>query len=292
MTSLVTPPVYAGPHAPLDRAGLLARARLEVMPFVSAERQLEDVPTDTVITVTCSPKHGVERTLDFSDGLRACGFAVIPHVAARMVRDAAHVSDIARRLRDGGYEELFVIGGDQTPPMGAYRDAAGLLEALAPQVDSLRIGIGGYPEGHPSIAPEALTAALLAKQRFAGVLATQICFDAAAIVRWIRGIRAAGVTLPVLVGVPGVVDRRKLLALSARVGVGASTRYLRKNLRTATVLLRRTTYRPDRLVDELAAATADPELGVAGLHLFTFNEIAATSAWRSTTDPRRTRDGH
>jgi methylenetetrahydrofolate reductase (NADPH) len=175
--------------------------------------------------------------------------------------------------------------------MGAYADAESLLAEIAPRLDGTRIGIGGYPEGHPAIAPDALTAALLAKQRLASVLVTQICFDAAAIVRWIRQVRAAGVTLPVLIGLPGVVDRRRLLALSTRVGVGASTRYLRKNLRNATVLLRRRAYRPDRLIEQLAAATADPGLGVAGLHLFTFNEVAATSAWRSTTNPRRNRDG-
>lgn len=244
-----------------------------------------------MLTVTCSPKHGVDHTLDFSDRLRARGFSVVPHIAARMVRDSHHLEQIAARLRERAYTDVFVIGGDQTPPLGQYRDAGRVLDELARQVPGVGIGIGGYPEGHPAVEDQALTDALLAKQQYASVLATQICFDANTIVDWIRSMRAAGVTLPVLVGVPGVVDRRKLVELSTRVGVGASTRYLRKNLRVATVMLRRSTYRPDELIDRLAALATDPVLGIAGLHVFTFNHVVATSAWRCPPNPRRTTDG-
>lgn len=269
----------------LDAGTLVARARLEVMPFDSAEQQLAAVPLDTVMTVTCSPRHGLDRTLGLAKRLRARGFAVVPHIAARMVRDADHLTQVAEQVRDSAIEEIFVVGGDLPEPRGPYFDAGGLLEDLAPKIEGVRIGIAGYPAGHPAIADEDLTAALLSKQPFASVIVTQMCFDPSAIAAWVRSIRAAGVTLALLVGVPGVVDRRKLLELSIRVGVGASTRYLRSNLTVATTLLRRSTYRPDALIAETASATAG--LGVVGLHIFTFNQLAATSAWRASKDSRR-----
>jgi methylenetetrahydrofolate reductase (NADPH) len=195
-----------------------------------------------------------------------------------MVADREHVERIAGRLRTMGAGELFLIGGDQWPPLGRYASARELVNDLAPLVPGVRIGVAGYPEGHPSISDRRLLDELASKQDLASAIVTQICFDPAAIAGWLRSIRVAGITLPVLVGVPGVVDRRRLLELSARVGVGASTRYLRKNLRLATRLVARASFEPGALVDALAAI--DPSLGIQGLHLFTFNQVAATAAWR------------
>jgi methylenetetrahydrofolate reductase (NADPH) len=288
VTPAVPRPLTTDSIVDLDATSLLAGARFEVLPFDSALQQLAAVAPETPITITCSPRHGIGRTLAFAERVQAHGFRVIPHIAARMVRDADDLARIAERLKQRRMEEILVIGGDHREPLGRYADSLHLLEDLAPLVEGVRIGIAGYPAGHPAIAQEQLTAALLSKQPFASVIVTQICFDAAAIASWIRSIRAAGVRLPILVGVPGVVDRRKLLELSARVGVGASTRYLRNNLTLARLLVRRSTYRPDRLIDRLGAPVT-AGLGVAGLHIFTFNQLAATSAWRDNTDLRRNR---
>jgi methylenetetrahydrofolate reductase (NADPH) len=259
---------------------LLLTARLEVMPFAAAERELTAAAPQTVVTVTCSPKHGVDHTLDVSARLASRGFAVVPHIAARMVIDRDHVKRIGDRVRSSGHREVFIIGGDRTPPVGQYSSAARLLDELAPEIPGVRIDVAGYPEGHPLIPDEALLAALREKQARAAVIVTQICFDADATVAWIRRIRAAGVHLPVLIGIPGVVNRRRLLELSVRVGVGASARYLRKNFRLARTLLRRSTYDPDQLISKLVPEISDASLGVTGLHLFTFNQVAATEAWR------------
>jgi methylenetetrahydrofolate reductase (NADPH) len=40
-------------------------------------------------------------------------------------------------------------------------------------------------------------------------------------------------------------------------------------------------YRPERLLDHLAPCVIRPESGVAGLHLFTLNELAQTERWRT-----------
>jgi methylenetetrahydrofolate reductase (NADPH) len=261
------------------QSALIASARLEVLPLESVESQLAALPFGSQVTVTCSPRHGVDRTLAFAERWSRRGLRVVPHIAARQVEDVAHAARIAARVARLGSSEAFVIGGDRSPPLGRYGSAVELLRDLAPRLPDIAIGVAGYPEGHPLIAAADLAAALAAKQDVADAVVTQLCFDPARTCAFIRTIRRAGVAAPVLVGVPGVVDRRRLFELSRRIGVGASLGFMRKNLRVASHLAARP-YHPHDLVarlDELRRA--EPELGIAGLHLFTFNQVSATQTW-------------
>jgi methylenetetrahydrofolate reductase (NADPH) len=91
--------------------------------------------------------------------------------------------------------------------------------------------------------------------------------------------------LGVHVGVPGAVRIRRLLRVAARIGVGGSLRYLRKNRQLIQLFFRRT-YTADRLVRALGPALTDPEANIASLHLFTFNQLEATVAWQRSTVER------
>jgi methylenetetrahydrofolate reductase (NADPH) len=175
---------------------------------------------------------------------------------------------------------VFVIGGDATPPAGAYADAGDLLEELATLAHPFtRVGIGGYPEGHPVVSDDQLLEALLRKQPAASHIVTQLCFDAGALAAWAADIRAAGVTLPVVVGLPGVVERKRLAEISLKSGVGASLRYLRKHGRQIVTLARSKRYDPTPLAGEVAEYAADASLGLRGVHLFTFNQVEPTRDW-------------
>ena len=131
-----------------------------------------------------------------------------------------------------------------------------------------------------------------AKAAFASYITTQLCFDPGAIAGWIAARRAEGITLPVHVGVPGVAEPQKLLAIGARIGVADTHRFLVKNVRFVTKLVRSGGfYRPDGLLDGLAQTVADPTAGIDGLHLYTFNAVEATEGWRRTYLERLTADG-
>ncbi|MFQ5557884.1 MAG: 5,10-methylenetetrahydrofolate reductase, partial [Acidimicrobiales bacterium] len=120
--------------------------------------------------------------------------------------------------------------------------------------------------------------ALLAEAGVGGRVTTQMCFAAATIRSWLEAERAAGLTLPVNLGVAGAVDRRKLLAMGMAVGVGTSMRYLKKNRSALGRLVTSARYNPSKLID---AMTDDlVALDIAGLHIFTFNQVAATLEWR------------
>jgi methylenetetrahydrofolate reductase (NADPH) len=75
------------------------------------------------------------------------------------------------------------------------------------------------------------------------------------------------------------VEVRRLLRVAARIGVGGSFRYLRKNRQLFRLLFGRS-FTPERLLRSLASTLADPQAEVQALHLFTFNQVEATVDWQ------------
>jgi methylenetetrahydrofolate reductase (NADPH) len=243
--------------------------------------EAERLPGPVRLTVTCSPKHGPDESVAIAGRLHALGHAVTVHVAARMVRDRAHLDALLESMAEAGADDLFLIGGDADPPHGDYASAVELLPLVADHPNRPRkIGIAGYPEGHPLIDDEELERALRDKARLADYVTTQMCFDPKAVRKWIARERKSGLTIPVLIGLPGKVATRRLLEMSVRIGVGPSLAFLRKQRGIRRLLFARSSV--DRLYDGLAATLADPELNVAGFHFFTFNQLVDTWEWEQT----------
>jgi methylenetetrahydrofolate reductase (NADPH) len=262
-------------------AGLLARPRLEIVPLRSGTEEWPFLPKDGVVTVTCSPHRGVDATLDLAEQLAGRGLTVTPHVAARTIRSREHLVEVLDRMRRAGMEDIFVIGGDGREPAGPYGSAGSMLEAMAEVGHGIpNVGIGAYPDTHPFIGAERLMEVLKEKEPLATYMVTQMCFEAARIARWLGEVRDHGVELPVHLGIPGVLKRRKLLEISLRVGVGDSARYITKHAGIVARLIRRGDYRPDPLVVSLGAVVDEPANRVVGWHINTFNQIRATERWR------------
>ena len=273
---------------PADRAGLaplVAGMTYEIVPLRSAADAIAALPAGATVSVTCSPVKGIDATLELSAQVLAASHAPVPHLAARMVEGPAQVARIAAWLRAEGVQRIFLVGGDAEHPAGPYPDGLSLLRALLDAEPGLaEVGVPGYPDGHPLIPAGALAEALAAKQAvlaeagLRGHVSTQMCFDPSRITGWLAESRAAGLTLPVHVGVPGVIDRAKLMTMGVRLGVGASLRYLRKNRKALGSLLSASHYDPGALLEPLAPALGP--LGIEGIHCFTFNQVAATAAWQ------------
>ena len=233
------------------------------------------------MSVTASPAKGIEATVALCEALQARGFRAVPHLSARMVRDRAHLRDLIAWLEGAGVDRAFVVGGDEKEP-GDYPDGLSLLREMAEIGHPLaEIGIPCYPQGHSFIPDAPLAQALRDKAAYASYMTTQLCFDPVAIGSWLAARRAEGLTLPVHIGLPGVAEPHKLLAITARIGVADTHRFLTKNARFVARLIRSGGYyRPDGLLDGLAPIVANPAAGVADVHLYTFNNVAATEAWR------------
>jgi methylenetetrahydrofolate reductase (NADPH) len=262
-------------------AGVLTAPTFELIPLRKAMDQTAFLPPGADVSVTASPSHTIEATIALSEQLQAAGFRPVPHLSARMIRDRAHLRELIRRLEGSGVDRAFVVGGDAKEP-GAFPDGLSLLQGMADIGHPLReIGVPCYPQGHPFIADRRLLEALHAKARFATFMTTQLCFDPLAIGTWLADRRAEGIELAAYIGLPGVAEPQRLLAISARIGVADTHRFLVKNTRFIARLIRSGGfYRPDGLLEGIAPLVADPAMRVAGLHVYTFNAVAATERWR------------
>jgi methylenetetrahydrofolate reductase (NADPH) len=259
----------------------LAQPRFELIPMEGAIGLAAQLPERAKVAVTCSPTQGIESTLRFGEELLASGFRIVPHIAARLVIDRAHLEEIVRRLDDLHVREIFVIGGDAKKPAGPFSGAFELLSTMADLGhDFEHVGVGGYPEGHPIIDDGTLRQALLDKRPYATYVVTQMCFDPGAILDWVADIRQQGIGLPVYVGLPGIVERTKLWQISLKIGVGDSARFLTKHTNLVTRFLKPGGYSPDELVKELAPYVGEQDYNIAGFHIYTFNQVEATEKWR------------
>lgn len=263
----------------LTRA-LIRTANIEVIPLKGADQAVTVLPRTTTVTITCSPKFGLERTLDHVASAREAGFQVVPHVAAREVRDVTELSALVGRLAAMEIADLYVVGGDAAEPAGEFDSAGELLQALAGLHHPFeRIGVACYPEGHPSISDEALADALLSKQDLATYMVSQLCFDPSALGAWLGRVRQAGVRLPLRVGLAAPLNARKLFELSLKIGVGSSVRFLSKQHGLMNNLVIGRDYQPETLLAELGRDASFADQGIEGVHLFSFNQIERTLDW-------------
>jgi methylenetetrahydrofolate reductase (NADPH) len=278
----VTEHIFVQPHDDvISRLKSLAReAAVEVIPLRGAEDKIGSVPAGTPITITCSPKFGLGRTLDHVEAARRLGHRVVPHLAARMVGSKRELREFVVRLGDLGVDDLYVIGGDGDVPQGPYHEAYDVLRAIQDMEHSfVRLGVGCYPEGHPHISADALIDALARKQEYATYMVSQLCFDSDTLLGWIRRTRQSGINLPLRIGLAGPLQARKLVEIALRIGVGSSVKFLTKQHGIVGNLLLGRAYEPlDLLADVVAAPDVD-DLKIEGLHMFSFNQVDLTVDW-------------
>lgn len=270
---------------------LIEQAKVELIPMKSLERAIGELRPGSRVSMTCSPAKSIEATLDESATLLAAGHTVTPHISARMVETPDHLVAIRERLVELGIRDIFVVGGDAESP-GCFFDAIEFIDAFislddadgrhARQVD--HIGYTAYPDTHPFITTTQLHDALHQKQNLildsgrTAHVSTQMCFSTDQIRTWLRTERAAGLTVPVHLGIPGVIDKTKLMTMGVRLGIGTSLRYLKKNRKAVGKILTQRAFEPDALLRPLAGDL--DELGIGGIHLFTFNQVDTTEQWR------------
>jgi methylenetetrahydrofolate reductase (NADPH) len=270
------------------RRTLIQEMTYEVVPMKSVEKAIADLPPGAQVSVTCSPVKGIDATMELTERIRNLGHHPTPHIAARLVESSEHVQLIAKWLRTEEIGTFFLIGGDAPHAAGPYAEAFTFLRDLLDADPGLHtVGVGSYPDGHALIETPVLRDALLKKQVLLteagvqGYASTQMCFDPATITGWLQEERDQGFTLPVELGIPGVINQAKLLTMGVRLGIGASLRYLRKNKASVSRMLAPGGFDPNQLLEPLEADLQ--RLGIAGLHCFTFNQVENTRTWAHAT---------
>lgn len=249
------------------------------------EEAADIIPKGTKIPVTFLPGETFEMRIAAAKRVKELGFLPIPHISARRLSSQAELEGFLAGLqREVGTDHAFVVAGDPPEPMGPYEDALSIIRSgLLAKYGIKRIGISGYPEGHPDIGNEKLWKASLDKQTailerghdFAVV--TQFAFDAQPVLSWLEQVRQNGVHALVRVGVPGPASVKRLLAFATRCGVSASTSVMKKYGLSITKLL--TTAGPDKLLAEYATGLDPAKHGEVLMHFYPFGGLRTTAEW-------------
>ncbi len=264
------------PPGPVPHAAAQGReVQFEVIPLRGIIDEVSThLPPGARVTVTASPALGLPATLEVVGELAQRGFQAIPHLAARMFHGAGEVEEVLARLTATGVQEAFVIAGDAPHPAGDLPGALELLEAISASGSGITVGVGVHPEGHPFVSESEAMRLLRAKAEHASYAVTQMCFEAAPLLAWVRRLREGGISLPVRPGIAVPAGTARLLRIGTRIGVGRSLRMLSGEDAGVRRLLGPGHWSPGPLLEELERArAAQPELGLHGPHLYTFNAV-------------------
>ncbi len=246
----------------------------------------EHLRPGAVVYITFLPGSDFDDTIAVAKRLKGEGFRPVPHFAARSIPGAAYLEDkLARLAGEVGLEQVLVIGGAVDTPAGDFSDTMQLLETgLFDKHGIRKFGVAGHPEGSPDVSDRAIAEALRWKNDFAErsgaelYLVTQFCFEAGPVIAWDRRIQAEGNRLPVYIGVPGLATIKTLLGHAKACGIGPSMKFLTRQARNVTKLMRVSA--PDKLIADLAAyRAADPDCGIAGVHMYPLGGLRRSAKW-------------
>jgi methylenetetrahydrofolate reductase (NADPH) len=240
----------------------------------------------TTVNVTFLTGSDFADTVKVVKRLKREGMRPVPHIAARSVSSRAQLESWLDALADDtGVGEVLLVGGGVDRPLGPFDRVMQLLETgLFERHGIRRIGVAGHPEGSVDFSDEAAMQALRDKNAYARetgcemFITTQFVFEAQPVIDWDRRIRAAGIALPIHIGVPGLATIKTLLGHARACGIGPSMRVLTRQAKNLTKLMSVRT--PDKLVTDLAACKAnDPDCGIRRVHLYPLGGLRRTAAW-------------
>lgn len=254
----------------------------KAMPALRAEA--DRIPRGTVISIPWLASEDDDARLAAVRTVRALGFEPMPHLSARRIGSRTALERfLERATSEAGVERCLLIAGDLATPAGPFADSASIIETGRLERFGIKVvGIGGHPEGHPAMSCDARWQVLERKcqaieaRRMAPVIVTQFAFDAGAVLAWLDALRARGISVPVLVGVPGPASVSRLLRYAAMCGVGASASMLARYGISIGRLLG--TAGPEVFVDRLVKGLTSAH-GQVSPHFFPFGGVAPSLEW-------------
>ncbi len=244
------------------------------------------IPAGTKVNVTFLGNEDLPMRVAAAKAVKELGFVPVPHISARRIASQAQLEEFLSALAEiGATEHVFAVGGDPATPEGPYPDALTMIRSgVLQQYGVKEVSIAGYPEGHPDIATDVLwqhledKSAALKDAGLDAVILTQFSFDTDPVMAWIKGVRDRGIDTQIRLGTPGPAGIKRLISFASRFGVGANAMIVKKYGFSLTNLMG--SAGPDKFVSDLAALfDADPSVGAAKLHMYTFGGLEATATW-------------
>src|SRR6056297_3196631 len=243
----------AGAPAPVNPQveSFLKGYSIEVMPRTAekVDNFRDLLPEGTRVYIAHIEGTPIEDMVATAKRLAEDGYPVMPHFPARIIKDAATLENwIAMYQGEAGVKQALLLAGGVEKPHGAFDSSMQLLETgLFDKAGFKRLHVAGHPEGNRDIDPKGgfanVESALKWKNDFSErtdakmALATQFAFDADPIIKWVDDLSAAGVTLPVHIGIAGPAKLQTLIKFAIACGVGPSLKVLQKRAMDVSKLL-------------------------------------------------------
>jgi methylenetetrahydrofolate reductase (NADPH) len=234
------------------------------------------VPHGTWIYLSADPMRPLDEESQGSSDLKMLGFEPVPHLAVRMVSDTDALQKFVVRLAGIGVRKMFVIAGDCSQAAGKIQNSIEVINSgILRRHGIVEVGIAGYPDGHPSLSEQELDRILVQKivaaERSGLVvhIATQFCFSAETIIKWLHKLRDRGIGNAVRIGLPGPADVAILTRYARSCGVPHA----------AEPLPNSGAWSPREIIRVLAEANATRILGDVRLSFFSFGGLTATARW-------------
>jgi len=244
------------------------------------------LPAGTTVYVAHTPKATVEDVVRIAVKIESSGLRASPHIVARRMPSERALKDALQELRDGGVEQILLIGGDREHPVGKFSSSLEVLETGATvEVGIMTVGVAGHPEGHKAIGPSTLWSALRNKQAFAqrtGTkmhVVTQFGFNPDAVCAWDSHLAEHGISLPVHVGIAGPTPLPKLIKFAMQCGVGTSLGALIKNMSAVSQVARLATSPDDMIIGLVRGCATQPQTRLVKPHLYSFGGAMAAARW-------------
>ena len=272
--------------------GFMSGYSIEVMPRTA--EKVEDfrdlLPKGTRVYIAHIDGTEIEDMVATAKRIAGEGFEVMPHFPARSIADKTTLADwIARYQGEAGIDQALLLGGGIPQPRGDFHSSMQLIETgLFDQAGFKRLHVAGHPEGNRDIDPDGGDAmvmeALRWKQDFTTrtdakvAMATQFAFEAAPIIAWADRLKAAGIEIPIHVGIAGPAKLQTLIKFAIACGVGPSLKVLQKRAMDVTKLV--LPYTPaDVLADLAAHKAAHPDSLIEQVHVFPLGGIKSAAQW-------------
>ena len=265
---------------------------IEVMPRTAekVDNFRDLLPKNTRVYIAHIEGTPIEDMVVTAKRLSAEGYTVMPHFPARIIKDQATLEDwIARYQGEAGVEQALLLAGGVASPHGDFDSSMQLMETGAfDRAGFKRLHVAGHPEGNKDIDPDGgmknVEDALRWKQAFSErtdaemALATQFAFDADPIIKWADSLSAAGITLPIHIGIAGPAKLQTLIKFAIACGVGPSLKVLQKRAMDVSKLL--LPYEPTDVIAKLAAhKAANPGFNITNVHFFPLGGIKTNAQW-------------
>ena len=276
----------------LEVEAFLQGYSIEVMPRTASK--VEDFraifPKGTRVYVAHIEGTPIEDMVSTAARLNAEGFEVMPHFPARIIKDQATLTDwIARYQGEANVNQALLLAGGVTKPHGDYHSSMQLMESGEfDRAGFKRLHVAGHPEGNKDIDPTGGMAnvdeALRWKQDFSNrsdaemALTTQFAFESGPIIEWAKSLKAAGIDIPIHIGIAGPAKLQTMIKFAIACGVGPSLRVLQRRAKDVTKLL--LPFEPTEVISELAAhAAANPDTNIVKVHFFPLGGIKTNANW-------------